>query len=47
MVKKLLTKVSRWPVALFLVEWCCYFGGLIASSMCVKLMLLTTARVLP
>jgi len=47
MVKKLITKVSRWSFALFLVEWCCYFGGLITSSTCMKLMLLTTARVLP
>ena len=48
MVKKLVTKVSSWSVALFLVEWCCFIGGtLLNSSMCMKFMLLLAARVLP
>jgi len=47
MVKKLFTKVSYWPVALFLVEWCCFIAGVILSPMYLKLMLLTAARVLP
>ncbi len=48
MVKKLKTKVFNWPVALFLIEWCCFFSAfLINSSIYIKLVLLTIARVLP
>ena len=48
MVKKLLSKVSRWSVALFLVEWSCFIAGIVLdTSVYVKLTLLTAARVLP
>ena len=44
MVKKLVSKVSSWSVALFLVEWCCFIGGiLLNSSMWMKVILLSTA----
>ena len=48
MGKKLFTKVFNWPVALSVVEWCCYICGVIvAGPLHAKLALLLAARVLP
>ena len=44
MVKKLVSKVSSWSVALFLVERYCFIDGiLLNSSMWMKVILLSTA----